>query len=265
MQRPEGLDILKYAMYQSLTPCAGLPAEMPVETIQSIMSSPSGPGETRERILDAATRLFTAHGFAGASVRMITKEAGVPVALVNYHFGSKQGLMEAVFARALGKHGESRVKYLDKLEREAGDQPVPVPLLVEAFITSALRLTRRDDLSGTVFKQLIGRAFYDPGAGSESFFPEEYAESVERYKIAFHRALPHLTAEDVLWRIYFFVGIVAYVIAGKDTMRIAELYHLPDAGDPAAVLQRLMPFIVAGFEAPTFVGLPRPDKPSSRS
>lgn len=216
-------------------------------------AQPSSP-DTRERLLQVATRLFTEHGFAGTSIRMITREAGVPVALVNYHFGSKQGLMEAVFARALGNHGESRVSYLDKLEREAGDKPVPVRTLVEAFITSALRLTRRDDIPGTVFKQLVARAFYEPGTDSQSFFPDEYSESIERYKTAFMRALPHLSEQDVLWRIYFFVGIVAYVIAGKDTMHITRLYNLSAAGDAAAVLPRLVPFIVAGFEAPAGAG-----------
>lgn len=214
--------------------------------------------DTRERLLQIATRLFTEHGFAGTSIRMITREAGVPVALVNYHFGSKQGLMEAVFARALANHGESRVSYLDKLEREAGDKPVPVRTLVEAFITSALRLTRRDDIPGTVFKQLVARAFYEPGTDSQSFFPEEYSESVERYKVAFMRALPHLSEQDALWRIYFFVGIVAYVIAGKDTMRIVQLYKLNEGGDTGAVLQKLVPFIVAGFESPSFPGVPAP-------
>lgn len=220
------------------------------------MSTPTATHDTREKLLNIATRLFTERGFAGTSIRMITKEAGVPVALVNYHFGSKQGLMEAVFARALGNHGESRVSYLDKLEREAGDNPVPVRTLVEAFITSALRLTRRDDIPGTVFKQLVARAFYEPGTNGQSFFPEEYGESVERYKVAFMRALPELSEQDVLWRIYFFVGIVAYVIAGKDTMHIAHLYNLPEAGDAEGVLRRLVPFIVAGFEAPAFTGLP---------
>lgn len=227
------------------------------------MNAPSAPSDTRERLLNAATRLFTEHGFSGTSIRMITREAGVPVALVNYHFGSKQGLMEAVFARALGNHGESRVSYLDKLEREAGGEPVPVETLVRAFITSALRLTRRDDIPGTVFKQLVARAFYEPGTDSQSFFPEEYSESIERYKIAFMRAVPHLTAEDALWRLYFFVGIVAYVIAGKDTMRIAHLYKLADEGNVETALERLVPFIVAGIQSPSFSGLSVPSAPSA--
>jgi hypothetical protein len=70
--------------------------------------------DAKTRILDAAERLFMENGYAATSVRMITGAAGVPVALVSYHFGSKQGLMEAVYERALGSRGGSRVSYLDR-------------------------------------------------------------------------------------------------------------------------------------------------------
>lgn len=209
----------------------------------------SDTADAKTRLLDAAEHLFTEHGFAATSVRRITAEADVPLAMVSYHFGSKKGLMEAVYARALGQR-ESRVGYLDRLEAQAGDAPIAVPVLVEAFISSALRLTRKGNISGAVFKQMIGRAFYEPEAGVEDFFPTEYAEAIERYKRAFMRALPHLSEADVVWRMYFFVGIVAYAMAGKDVMRMTEIYKLDEAGKPEAVLRRLMPFIVAGFSAP---------------
>ena len=216
--------------------------------------------DAKTRILDAAERLFMENGFAATSVRMITGAAGVPVALVNYHFGSKQGLMEAVYERALGSRGGSRVSYLDKLEAEAAGQPIAVDVLVDAFLSSALRLTRKDSVTGEVFKQLIARAFYEPGPGTEAFFPAEYREAVDRYRQAFMLALPDLSQDDVVWRMYFFVGIVAYAMAGKDVMRMTETYSLADAGDPESILARLKPFIVAGFLAPpgSLAGMPRP-------
>jgi AcrR family transcriptional regulator len=128
------------------------------------MGRPENPlPDAKTRILDAAERLFMENGYAATSVRMITGAAGVPVALVSYHFGSKQGLMEAVYERTLGSRGGSRVSYLDRLEADAGGQPIPVDVLVDAFLSSALRLTRKDSVPGEVFKQLIGRAFYEPG------------------------------------------------------------------------------------------------------
>jgi AcrR family transcriptional regulator len=89
------------------------------------MVRPDNPlPDAKTRILDAAERLFMENGYAATSVRMITGAAGVPVALVSYHFGSKQGLMEAVYERALGSRGGSRVSYLDRLEADASGQPI---------------------------------------------------------------------------------------------------------------------------------------------
>jgi len=219
--------------------------------VGTVMTRSNSPSEARIRILDAAERLFTEHGFAATSVRKITAAAGVPLALVNYHFGSKQGLMEAVYARALGQSGAQRLGYLDRLEREAGGQPIPVARLVDAFIDSAMRLDRKDSLPGAVFKQLIGRAFYEPGAGADSFFPAEYRELIDRYKQAFCRALPQLPEAEVVWRMYFFVGLVAYVMAGKDVMCMLELDAVAGHTDLPDAMEHLRPFITAGFEAPS--------------
>ena len=55
--------------------------------------------ETRTRILDAAEELFMQHGFEATSMRLLTAKAGVNLAAVNYHFGSKDALIEALFRR----------------------------------------------------------------------------------------------------------------------------------------------------------------------
>lgn len=58
------------------------------------------PG-TRERLLDAAERLFAERGFGGTSVREITDAAGANLGAINYHFRSKDGLYAEVFARRI--------------------------------------------------------------------------------------------------------------------------------------------------------------------
>lgn len=214
------------------------------------MSAPEkSQPDARTRILDAAERLFTESGYAATSIRPITGEVAVPVALENYHFGSRRGLMEAVFQRTLGSGGASRVRDLDRLEQAAGGEALAVETLVEAFASSALRLRQNDSIAGTVCKQLIGRAFDNPGPGTEELDPAEYVEAVERYKQAFLHALPHLSEADVVWRMYFCVGIISSAMAGRDVMRMTEIYSLGEAGDSGAVLRRLVPFIVAGFRA----------------
>ncbi|MBU0550969.1 TetR family transcriptional regulator [Myxococcota bacterium] len=59
------------------------------------------PEETRERILEAATRVFADRGFGGARVRQIANEANVNVATLSYHFGDKKGLYSAVVEQLL--------------------------------------------------------------------------------------------------------------------------------------------------------------------
>src|SRR5207302_965939 len=74
--------------------------------------------ETRTRILDAAEELFMQHGFEGTSMRLLTGKAGVNLAAVNYHFGSKHALVEAVFRRRLDPMNTARIAELEKLEAE---------------------------------------------------------------------------------------------------------------------------------------------------
>ena len=57
--------------------------------------------ETRERLLDAAARLFAERGFARVTVRDISRKARANVAAVNYHFGGKDGLYDAVMRKAI--------------------------------------------------------------------------------------------------------------------------------------------------------------------
>jgi AcrR family transcriptional regulator len=68
--------------------------------------------DTKERILDAAERLFAAHGFAGTSLRAVTKEAGVNLAAVHYHFGTKEDLLRAVLSRIVIPVNRERLEML---------------------------------------------------------------------------------------------------------------------------------------------------------
>src|SRR5499427_8524856 len=74
---------------------------------------------TQEKILDSAEELFMEHGFEATSLRAITAAARVNLAAVNYHFGSKEELFQAVLSRRLDPMNQQRVELLDRLERDA--------------------------------------------------------------------------------------------------------------------------------------------------
>src|SRR5471032_1898090 len=96
--------------------------------------------ETRRRILEAAEELFMQHGFEGASMRLLTTKAGVNLAAVNYHFGSKDALIEAVFQRRLDPMNTGRIAELDRLEKDAGGRALSPEEIIRAFVGASLRM-----------------------------------------------------------------------------------------------------------------------------
>src|SRR6195256_428085 len=94
--------------------------------------------ETRTRILDAAEELFMQHGFEGTSMRQLTTKAGVNLAAVNYHFGSKDALIEAVFRRRLDPMNAARIGALEELE--GSGRTLAPEAIIRAFVGVSLRM-----------------------------------------------------------------------------------------------------------------------------
>src|SRR3954447_24393185 len=90
------------------------------------------PHETRARILDVAEELFMLHGFEGTSMRLLTSRAGVNLAAVNYHFGSKDALIEALFRRRLDPMNAARIAELARLENDAKGRPLSPEAIIRA-------------------------------------------------------------------------------------------------------------------------------------
>src|SRR5215831_1778832 len=95
---------------------------------------------TKERILNAAERLFSRHGIEATSLRTITAEAGVNLAAVNYHFQSKDALVRSVVARRVGPVNERRLALLDGYEAAAGDGPLALEQVLDAFLRPVLEI-----------------------------------------------------------------------------------------------------------------------------
>src|SRR5690606_31956188 len=99
--------------------------------------------ETVERILDAAELLFAEKGFAETSLRLITSKAGVNLAAVNYHFGSKKALIQAVFSRFLGPYCASLERELDRRQAQRPARTATLEELLEMLVEQALAVKPR--------------------------------------------------------------------------------------------------------------------------
>ncbi len=164
------------------------------------------------------------HGFEATSLRAITAAAGVNLAAVNYHFGSKEELFQAVLTRRLDPMNQERVDLLTRLEREAAPDPLPCDRILSAMFIPALKLARDPERGGKDFLRLLGRAYADPAPFIRKFLAEQYAVMIARFKAAFGRALPDLPKKELSWRLHFIMGALSYTLAGTDALRlIAEL------------------------------------------
>lgn len=89
--------------------------------------------ESASRILDAAERVFARHGFAGSSTRAVADEAGANIGQLAYYFGSKEGLFEAVIARAVQN-------LMTKLNQMINDS-TPAPGALRIFLAESAGLS----------------------------------------------------------------------------------------------------------------------------
>ena len=208
------------------------------------------PHETRTRILDAAEELFMQHGFEGASMRMLTAKAGANLAAVNYHFGSKDALIESVFRRRLDPMNTARIAELDRLEKEAGGRPLSPAQIISAFIGASLRMIEDARNGGRNFIRLLGRTYTDPQKPIRALIGQLYAPAMERFKAAFERALPHMPREELIWRMHFMFGTLAYTLAATDTVQLIAGCKAEDRYDAALLEARLTAFLQAGLVAP---------------
>jgi AcrR family transcriptional regulator len=203
--------------------------------------------ETRTRILDAAEELFMQHGFEGTSMRALTSKAGVNLAAVNYHFGSKDALIEAVFRRRLDPMNLARIAALDELEANGN---LSAEKIIRAFIVPSLRLVEDAKGGGRNFIRLLGRSYSEPAKPIRALIGQLYAPVMGRYKAVLERALPHMPREELVWRMHFMFGTLAYTLAATDTVQLIAGCKPEDRYDAALLEERLAAFLAAGLNAP---------------
>lgn len=164
---------------------------------------------TRQRILGAAEELFAERGFAGASLRQVTAAAKVNLAAVNYHFGSKDNLIEEVFRRRLDELSQWRLERLAKVNASG---KADLEALLDAFITPALELSL-DRKGGSVFMRVLARAFAEHNSNLRAFLSDNYGHVLKEFAAAFTRMLPGLDKQELYWRLDIAVGALTYAMA----------------------------------------------------
>ena len=187
------------------------------------------------------------HGFEGTSMRLLTAKAGVNLAAVNYHFGSKHALIEAVFRRRLDPMNAARIAELERLETSGSLSPESI---IRAFVGPSLRMIEDAKSGGRNFIRLLGRTYTEPAKAIRALIGQMYAPTMERYKAALERALPQMPRDELVWRMHFMFGTLAYTLAATDTVQLIAGCKPEDRYDARLLEDRLTAFLAAGLHAP---------------
>jgi len=198
---------------------------------------------TKDRILGAAEELFAQYGFAGTSLRQVTSHADVNIAAVNYHFGSKDNLVNEVFRRRMDEMTAAR---LGQLEQARSTQPGDLRAVLAAFVEPALALAQ-DRQSGGAFVRVIARAYAEKNDNLRKFLSDHYGHVLREFGKAIGACVPGLSKEELYWRLDFLAGSLTYAMA--DFGLIKRPHNISEAEHRRKAAQELIHFAEAGFRA----------------
>jgi AcrR family transcriptional regulator len=194
--------------------------------------------DTKTKILNAAEKLFGEKGFDATSLRDITARAEVNLAAVNYHFQSKDSLIDSVIQRRLAPINRRRLEMLDA----AGPDP-SIEAIVEAFVLPVL------EQDTSIMVTLMGRVFATPDMFLVRVFKKHLAPVAQRFGEACAKAAPDLSPGERMWRLMFMAGTMSHILLWSHVL--PEMTSgVCDPSDSKAVTARIVRFVSAGFRAP---------------
>lgn len=199
---------------------------------------------TRERLLDAAEKLFAEKGVVATSLRDITKEASANLASVNYHFKSKSDLTKAVIIRRIEPLNRERLELFDQIEKKAKGRRVEVEDVLRAFLTPPFKMWKKNPH----LMKIGGRVFSEPDDDLRMFFVSQFRTVIMKMKSILSTSLPDLPESEIFWCVNFVVGAMIHTLTNcGDFERLSA--GACKVTDENEIVEKLVTFGAAGFRA----------------
>ncbi len=176
---------------------------------------------TKERILNTTEQLIADKGFSGISIRKISHAAQTNLAAINYHFGNKQQLINAVLERRLNNLFDIRQKMLNDLN-QGKKKACVLEQVLHAFIAPALYMINDKNQGGKTFMLVLARAYAEQGEYLHQLMTTRYTNTIKKFADAIHRSVPHLDKETVFWRFHFIIGSLTYAMSDFGASSISK-------------------------------------------
>jgi AcrR family transcriptional regulator len=185
-------------------------------------------------------------------MREIPRQASANLAAVNYHFGSKEGMVAAMLDRRLKPLNTKRLELLEtELQRSAqeGRQP-DVEMLLRALVEPMLRFFKTGE-GGAVVMKIFGQIHSDSDGTIRKHFLKHMAPVFQLFFEGFHQALPEIPPDRLTSRIIFCIGAMAHCADIMVDQRIAAVsseLEIPILFDPEELIEELIQFIIRGMK-----------------
>jgi len=215
-------------------------------------SGSSEPRDTRERIMATAELLFAADGFDASSLRRITLEAGVNLAAVNYHFGSKDELLREILERRIVPLNERRLAMLQDFREKSAGLPLTIEKIFEAFLVPLFQKAPPAFGTDPVFIKMLGRVISERPELFRKEVKEHFHPIQKIFLQVLRETLPEMPEKDLLWRFQFAVTLMIASVNQRDRIMSAS-DGICDPDDTEDMVSRLIQFICAGFHEPNFM------------
>ncbi len=200
---------------------------------------------TRERILLTAERLFAEYGYDGVSIRQIGAAADAQIALINYHFGTKEMLYRAVFENRITPLSERRrIALAEALSGEAGAPTIEAVL--DALARPWIEMHGTEE--GRCYTRLIAREGTDPREAERGIVRDLLDPIAFEFLEAMEQVLPDHRRSDIHWAYHFFISTLQMILANPG--RVERLSGgLLDHRSNDATVKRLVSFVSAALNA----------------
>lgn len=171
--------------------------------------------DSKVALLKAAGELVAERGVDAMALREITERAGANIASVNYHFGSREGLVLSLVSMHLQPLWEERRVRMEAAEKKWGSKMIPLEELVDLWVRPVSGLVQKSVLGEVVCLRVTGRMLWMPLKD----YPEELKELIKgvmvRYQKALAKALPGVAAKELVWRMDWLHGAMARMLVGR--------------------------------------------------
>ena len=192
---------------------------------------------TRALILDAAERLYAERGFGDVTLRDIVAAAGVNLAAVNYHFGSKDELIAELFVTRGIATNRARLAEL-KAAEEAGNGAADVRAILRALVGPTLRGCLGPANEQSTAARFMIRASIETVPPIRRIKNRE-VDHLRKFAAAMRRSLPDCDEADIYWGLHFALAMAHQTT--RDTERLTRLSEGQCAiNDVEAVIERIV-------------------------